>query len=251
MKSFFRFLLLSLVLLMVALVSALTAMHFAIHGSEVAVPDFVGTPTAEVRRIAEGKGLEVTVESQYYSAKIPEGRIVSQSPAAGTKVRRGWQVRAAESLGPQRVEIPNVVGESLRVAEINLRRRGLQLSAVARMATRSLASLPGISDPVMAQDPPAHASGISAPKISLLIAAEPPSEAFVMPSFVGQQLGNATLALQKSGLRAGNVAQSNQAANPAGSAPLANPEPTSTIVSQDPQAGAKVLSGSPVNFILR
>jgi beta-lactam-binding protein with PASTA domain len=155
-------------------------------------------------------------------------------------------------LGLQRVEIPNVVGESQRVAEINLRRRGLQVSAVARMATRSLALLPGISDQVMAQDPPAHASGISAPKISLLVAAEPPPEAFVMPSFVGQQLGDATLALQKSGLRPGNFALSDQAANPVGAAPPPpSPAATSTIIAQDPVAGAKVLSGSPVNFILR
>ena len=252
MKSFFRFVLLSLVLLMVALVSALTAMHFAIHGSEVAVPDFVGTPAGEVRRIAEGKGLEVTIERQYYSAKIAEGRIVSQSPAAGTKVRRGWQVRAAESLGPQRAEIPNVVGESQRAAEINLRRRGLEVSAVARMVSRSAALLPAISDQVMAQNPPAHASGISAPKISLLVASAAPPKAYVMPSFVGQQLGNATLALQKSGLRPGNFALSDQTVNLVGSGtPPPSPPSTSMVISQDPQPGTRVVSGAPVNFILR
>ena len=41
MKSFFRLVLLALFLLVVALVSALTAMRLAIHGHEVAVPDLV------------------------------------------------------------------------------------------------------------------------------------------------------------------------------------------------------------------
>ena len=46
MKSFFRLVLLALVLLVVALVSALTAMRLAIHGHEVAVPDLVGKSPA-------------------------------------------------------------------------------------------------------------------------------------------------------------------------------------------------------------
>ena len=60
--------------------------------------------------IAEQSGLEINVERQYYSPTVPEGKILSQLPPAGSQVRRGWQVRVAESLGPQRVEIPNVIG---------------------------------------------------------------------------------------------------------------------------------------------
>src|ERR1700681_826137 len=42
MRQFFRMLLLALVLITVALVSALTAMRLAIHGREVTVPKLVG-----------------------------------------------------------------------------------------------------------------------------------------------------------------------------------------------------------------
>lgn len=98
MKSFFRLILLALVLLVVALVSALTAMRLAIHGHEVAVPDLVGQSPAAARIIAEQSGLEITVERQYYSPTVPEGKIISQLPPAGSQVRRGWQLRVAESL---------------------------------------------------------------------------------------------------------------------------------------------------------
>jgi len=70
MKSFFRLVLLALVLLVVALVSALTAMRLAIHGHEVAVPDLVGKSPAAARMIAEQSGLEVSVERQYYSPTL-------------------------------------------------------------------------------------------------------------------------------------------------------------------------------------
>src|ERR1700724_4555831 len=88
MKSFFRLVLLAVVLLVVALVSALTAMRLAIHGHEVAVPDLLGKSPAEARIIAGQSGLEMNVERQYYSPTVPEGKILSQLPPAGGK--GGW-----------------------------------------------------------------------------------------------------------------------------------------------------------------
>jgi len=238
MRSFFRLVLLSLVLLIVALVSALTAMRFAIHSSEVAVPLLVGRSPAEARRIAEENGLEVNVERQYYSPTVPGGKIVSQMPLAGTKVRRGWEISVAESLGPQRVAIPNLLGQSDRAAEINIRRRGLEVSAVAQIA------LPGApADQVIAQSPPPNASGVSAPKIGLLLAEAPQPAAFVMPNFVGQSLVNVTPLLQDAGLRMGTVTVASDNASPGSTSSSA-----SLIVAQDPAAGQRVAAGSVVNL---
>src|SRR6202789_1108110 len=120
---------LALVLVTVALVSALTAMRFAIHGQEGVVPTLVGLSPTEAERAVSGPGLLVQIERQYYSPQIPEGRIMSQLPLPGTTVRRGWQVRVAESMGPQRVAIPDVTNQSERAAEWNIRPRGLDLGS--------------------------------------------------------------------------------------------------------------------------
>src|SRR5205809_7659013 len=125
MKSFFRFALLALMLLVVALLSALTAMRLAIHGREVAVPDLVGKTRVEARKIAEQSGLQMDVERQYYSANVAAGHVLSQLPPPGTQVRRAWQVRVAESLGPQRVAVPHVDGQRQRAAVIHSEHRGL------------------------------------------------------------------------------------------------------------------------------
>ena len=45
MRKFFRMLLLALVLMTVALISALTAMQLAIHGREVAIPYSSASPS--------------------------------------------------------------------------------------------------------------------------------------------------------------------------------------------------------------
>jgi len=237
MKTFFRFILLALVLLVVALVSALTAMRFAIHGQETKVPDLAGRAPAEARRIAEASGFEMQIERQYFSATVPEGRILSQVPAAGTRIRRGWQLRVAESLGPQRVDIPNVIGESERAAEINIRRRGLDVSAVSQIA------LPGATaDQIVAQSPSPNASGVSAPKISLLTAQPASPQAYVMPSFVGHTLESATAALKAAGFHVENITSV---------APPAAPSPASIIVSQTPAAGGKITAGAGISFEVR
>jgi eukaryotic-like serine/threonine-protein kinase len=247
MRSFFRLVLLALVLLVVALVSALTAMRLAIHGHEVAVPDLLGKTPAAARAIAEQSGLEVTVERQYYSPTVPEGQILSQLPTAGSQVRRGWQVRVAESLGPQRVEIPNILGQSERVANINIRRRGLDVGAIAQMRFTDAPE-----GQVVAQAPPPNASGVSAPKISLLVTAPAQPQALVMPSFIGQPLGSVTQALQDAGLRVGSVTPASlPEGSPPTPPPVSTPSPASIIVSQNPAAGEKVMVGVGVNFSVR
>ncbi len=251
MRRFFQMLLLSLVLLTVALVSALTAMRFAIHGREVTIPKLVGMTPLEAERAVAVSGLEVVVERQFYSPDIPEGRIMSQVPLAGVKVRRGWAIRVAQSLGPQRIAIPDVTGESERVAELNVRRRGLDLGSLAQV---NLPDAP--ADQVVSQSPPAKASGVSAPKISLLVSRGPEPAAYVMPNFVGQPLGSVTLALQDAGIKVGKVSVV-PAAPPADVQPAPAPVPppppgaASMIVTQSPSPGQKILAGNSVNFEVR
>lgn len=251
MRQFFRMLLLALVLLTVALVSALTAMRFAIHGREVAIPQVVGMTPAEAERTAAASGLDVVVERQFYSPDVPEGRIMSQAPFAGVRVRRGWSVRVAQSLGPQRVAIPDVTNQTDRVAELNVRRRGLDLGSVAQI---NLPDSP--ADQVVSQSPPANAKGVSVPKISLLVSRGPEPAEFAMPNFVGQPLGSVTLALQDAGIKVGRVsvvpaAPPADAQAPPPSIPVPLPGAASMIVTQSPAAGQKVVAGSAVNFEVR
>ena len=259
MKAAIRFVLLALVLIVVAMVSALTAMRLAIHGQEVTVPPLVGMAPGDAERRAAGLGLQMSIERQYYSPQIPEGKIMSQLPLPGAKVRRGWQVRVAQSLGPTRVEIPDVTGQSEHAAELNIRRRGLD---VASMAEVDDAGIP--ADQVLAQSPTANAVQVVAPKISLLVTSAGQPQAFVMPSFVGDLLGSASKTLQDAGFRLGNVSEvtpppptpdTNQGAAgllpvPAAPAP-AEPSPASIIVTQWPAPGQKVVAGTAVSFEVR
>ncbi len=232
MRRLLRILVLTMLLLMVAMVSALTAMRFAIHGREIKVPKLVGMTRAQAEATAQDAGLLFSVESSFYSSDVPEGRIVSQLPSPGATVRSGYRVRVALSLGPQRASVPNVLGQSGRAAEINVERRGLEVQTIA------VAHLPGLpAGQVVAQSPAPEARTMSSPKVSLLITAPPESQTYVMPDFTGQKLADATKAVEAAGLRVSRVVTA--AAQPAAGA---------TIVRQSPGAGQKVTPETPVMF---
>ena len=279
MRTVLRLIWMSLVLIIVALTSALITMRLAIHRREVAVPNFQGKTPTEARHLAEESELGLQVEREYYSATIPPGRVMSQVPPSRTVVRRGWEVRLALSAGAQRTAIPQVVGESERAAAIAIAQRSLQLGVSARV------DLPGAAPgQVLAQNPPANATDAMAPKISLLVAADRPPAAYVMPSFVGQPLGTVSLALKDTSFSLGKVTMSEPPSSPApaeapitdlaapvGNPPPTNPAPTNAgpaaapaavspqpppspaamVVSQEPMPGQKVLEGSAINFVVR
>jgi len=245
MRRFFRVVLLALVLMTIALISALTAMQFAIHGREVAIPKLVGMAPLDAERTAAASGLQLTVERQFYSPDVPEGKIMTQVPPSGAKVRRGWTVRVAQSLGPQRVAIPDLTNGSERAAELNIRRRGFAVGFIAQL------NLPDVpQERVASQNPSANASGVAAPKIDLLVSLGPEPAAYVMPNLTGQPLGSATLALQDAGMRIGKVTMQTGTPGEQQAAPSAASEPSaaSMIVEQVPAPGQKVVAGATVNF---
>ncbi len=232
-----RYFLLGLVLVLVFAVSALVAMRFAIHGREVRVPKLAGLTQAEAERIANQNGLVLSVESRFYTASLPEGRIVSQSPAPETRVRSGWKVMVAESLGAQRAAIPNLVGQSQHAAGVNVIRRGLQIGSVATL------HFPGAQPgTVIAQSPPPNAKNAASPKINLIVAAADNGAQYVMPNFVGKSLDESTDLLENAGFVVGKVREAS-----AGDASAAH----GIIVRQHPPAGQKVTAGATVSLEVR
>lgn len=240
MRKFVTFVLRLMVLVIVFLVSALVAMRFAIHGRQVAVPKLVGMAPLQAQKVLEAKGLLLDDSDRFYSADVPEGRIMSQVPAAGEQVRSGWRVRVAESMGPQRVVIPDLVGESERAAEINIRRRGLE------MGTAAMATISGATpDEIAAQSPPANATNVSFPKLSILVASPEDRKSFVMPDLRGRNEDDVINAIVAAGLKVGSISTRESApGNPSDALSNAARRVTRTV----PAAGQRIYEGQSVNL---
>jgi beta-lactam-binding protein with PASTA domain len=246
--NFFQVASLIMVLVAVALLAAITTMHFVIHGAEVQVPSLKGMTVADARSQTTGLGLNLDVDNRYYSSDVAAGHILTQSPTPGTVVRREWRVRVAESLGPQKVEVPDTVGVDQRVAALKLRRVGLAVGATAE--------LPDAKAPegmVLAQDPPPRAQGISGPSINLLVAApsQDTPDGFVMPDFVGIPIVTAQEIIAKVGLSGPPPQFVDEHVPDVGGAnagPPKLPVVPGSVVGQQPAAGARVDLSTPVKF---
>ncbi|MBT9332855.1 PASTA domain-containing protein [Paracidobacterium acidisoli] len=247
MISFLRFVLIVLLLVVVAMTSAVITMHFAIHGAEVSIPDFRGMTIAQAVRRGVDLDLNLNVENHFYSTETPAGHIMNQSPAPGTLVRSGWHVRIIESLGPQRVAIPDVTGQQERLGTIEIRRVGLQPGVVAQLPWAG--AQPGT---IIAQSPQAKASGVESPEVSLLVAEPGDASAgsFVMPDLTGQMFTAAAFAITHAGLQLAPVKDAPVAVLPVGSTasplPPAPSYPPGAILAQSPAAGERVDASTPV-----
>ncbi len=237
--AFFRVASLVLVLVAVALLSAIITMQFAIHGAEVEVPSLKGLTVADARSETAGLGLNLEVDNRYYSGDVPAGHILSQSPEPGTVVRREWRVRVAESLGPQKVEVPDTVGTNERVAVLELRRAGLEVGTIARLPYAA-----ADEGTVLAQDPPPHAQGIEQPTVSLLVAAPDDTQPddLVMPDLTGLPVVSAQMTLSKAGIKSSAPKYVDVPVAPvgAGDAPPKIPIKPGSVIAQSPGPGARV-----------
>jgi len=238
-SHFFRVASLLLLLVVVALSAAIATMHFAIHGAEVQVPALKGMTVADARSETSGLGLNLDVDNRYYSGDVAAGHILTQSPPAGTVVRREWRIRVSESLGPQTVDVPNAVGESEHMAELGLRRAGLQIGEVAKLPYGGAAE-----ETVLAQDPPAHAQGIDQPTVNLLVATpdDQTPDGYTMPDLIGLPIVSAQLQLAKVGIKTQTPGYVDVPIAPVGSgtAPPKIPVRPGSVLAQTPAPGARV-----------
>lgn len=263
MKRYFKIAFQLLAMLSITILFAGITLRLALHVGEVSIPELSGLTVSEASDAALHSGLDLNIENKYYSTTVPAGRVLSQAPAAGSEVRKGWQVRVTESLGPQQVTIPNVVGEPIREASMDLRRDTLDLGTLAHL------DAPGDTDLVLAQTPPPDA-GVDQPRVNLLLssAISDATSSFVMPSFTGQSFTNANRAAIALGLRVAAIGGIPATPTPApvvavpagvassllgqtGAAAVSPPAPVTPqgpILTQSPEAGHRSGRGAVVRF---
>lgn len=98
------------------------------HGVARTVPNVVGQKLDDVVDMLEDKGFEVVIQDSVFYDSLPPTTVVKQipEPDAVVKVNRTIYVTYNRVVPPD-VDMPNLVGYSLRNAEMILRNLGLQL----------------------------------------------------------------------------------------------------------------------------
>ena len=212
------------ILCVAGILSALTAMRFAIRGREVAVPELMGKTEAEAEQILANSGLLLKVSSKRFSADVPEGRVLEQIPPTGTRLKTNRTVKVLVSLGNRRFAVPNLLGTSLRAAQLMLSQRRLTVG-------NTLYAHTSVGDPstVAYQSPSPGTLEGSDPSVNILISLGPPAEFFIMPDLIGKPAEIVMARARREGFRVGKVNYKNY--------PGVEP---GVVIQQKPQAGYRL-----------
>jgi eukaryotic-like serine/threonine-protein kinase len=227
-----RWFFLAAVLASAGFVSCLTAMRFAIRGSEVTVPDLIGKTVGEANRLASLSELQLKLESHRFDDQREPDRIITQTPSPGSKLKINRNVRVVVSLGAKKIAVPDLRGESLRTTQIALLSRGLTLGV-----TSTIHSVEMEKDRIISQDPLPLTRLARSPRLSVLVSAGAPSRAYVMPNLVGDTLEEVSSSIGDSGLKLGAVNYHFIPSLPKG-----------TILKQNPPPGFRLVEGNSVDL---
>ena len=170
------------------------------HGSEFELPEILGYQLEDARELLEMVDLEIEVTSQEYHADKEEGTVLSQYPAAGTKVKAGRIIKVVTSVGQKDVVVPELAGFSVRQAKLNIEAANLILGDIAWTTTDSL------PERVVVFSYPA--SGTEIPigsEVNLMVNRGSLSGIVYMPRLVGRTLDEAVTLLDDLGLKVGLV----------------------------------------------
>lgn len=192
--------LLAVALVVTAGLSALTTMRVVLRTQEVVVPSVVGKPLTEAGALVARRRLVLRVEGRRNDPKLGRDLIVEQEPAPGAGIKRQRSIRVWVSLGPRRLTIPKVEGESVRSGRLLLDQaqvpvgRVIEVNDVAEEGT------------ILQQHPPmGETDSLSAEGASLLVSRGPGNREFVMPDLIGRPALTVLETLRAAGLKVTEV----------------------------------------------
>jgi len=94
---------------------------------QVQVPDVVGQSQNSARNNLQDAGFSVSVREEH-SSSVASGNVISQSPSAGSSQARGSTVTITVSMGPDTLQVADIVGYSQSSATSTLQNQGFVVS---------------------------------------------------------------------------------------------------------------------------
>ncbi|HHV44654.1 MAG TPA: Stk1 family PASTA domain-containing Ser/Thr kinase [Firmicutes bacterium] len=199
---------------------------------DVPVPDVRGMPVEEASEVLQQAGLKPSIDQRVHSLEVPEGWVISQDPRGSRIVKKHRTVELVVSRGPRLVEVPTVVGLSLRDAALLLDERGLKVRVLEEEASDDVEV-----DQILSQEP-MSGSVPEGSSIDVVIAVRHKTTTVVVPDLRRLSLDQAEQELLQRGLAMGNRFPD-----------FSDDVPEGLIIDQNPRPEAEVPQGTTVDVV--
>lgn len=185
-------------------IAKLTTLEKPAKIKEIIVPNIVGKTVEEATTLLQKEELKLEVELELVSSDVPEGQIMSQTPAADSVVKSNQTVRVNISKGETVASVPNVAGKSISNARTVIESYGYRLVISSYQKNDRIDK-----DYVISQSPSVGTELASGGTVSVVVSSgkETPPQIDI----VGQPYADALQILQEEGYTLG--ARINQASN--------------------------------------
>ena len=195
----------------------------------VTVPAVVGLPFGDAAHRLADSGLQASLGESRLSGEAPKSTVLSQNPAAGSRVQRGERISLDVSAGQERSTIPTLAGKTRGEAETALHNAGLQVGQVTEEQSDRARGTVLSSQPHAGQVVPSG-TGVD------LVVSSGPGE-LSLPDVVGRDLEDARSTLEQLGLKVGDVTHDSTSTVRSGQ-----------VLEQTPVAGTQVGPGATVTL---
>ncbi|MFV0428879.1 MAG: Stk1 family PASTA domain-containing Ser/Thr kinase [Arachnia sp.] len=187
-------------------------------GRFTTVPALTQVSADEATRMAADSGLRTTTVTAH-SEEVSEGLVISTDPVASTKVPREAEVELTVSLGPERFDMPSVVGLTTEEATAELTKQNLVVGEVSEQWSEDVAA--GV---VLSASQEAGAQLKRGTTIDLAVSKG--KEPIEITDHVGAKASDAIASLESAGFKV-SESKENSATVPAG-----------IVISQSPGSGS-------------
>ncbi|WP_326712075.1 Stk1 family PASTA domain-containing Ser/Thr kinase [Streptomyces sp. NBC_01474] len=135
------------------------------NNAPFAAPKFVGKTVPDAKLAADNTHLKLDASKKEPCDKFPKGQICTQSPAAGTDVKKGDTITVTVSTGAPKVAVPDVRGLDFTEAESQLNDKGFEVVKETKESSQT-------PDVVISQDPSGGTEKQKGSTITLTVAKE-------------------------------------------------------------------------------
>jgi len=183
MKTLIKLLIIFIVFAVACYYSFNIVMTAFIHSEEeIVLPDVQGKSVIDAFSELSSLGFAIKKDGEEFNQTFAPGIVLRQSPPAGMNVRKGKVVKVTISQGGEMIYVPDLVGKTVRAADIVLKSSTLMMGEISRKY--SILAEKGV---IIAQDPAASSSVEKDAMINLIVSdGNPPAGVILMPDWISK-----------------------------------------------------------------
>jgi serine/threonine-protein kinase len=156
---------------------------------EIATPNIVGKDLYNALEELSKESFGIRKDGEESNQSLPAGTILRQNPSAGMKVREGKIIKVTLSQGGEVVYVPDLVGKTVRSADIALRYTSLVMGEVSRKFSVAVEK-----DIVLSQDIMPGSRVDKNSVVSVVVSdGLPPEGVILMPNFINKNVKEANI----------------------------------------------------------